>query len=198
MKAGNAKGCLQDSQFPSSERLDTIFGAITAKGERKMTVAEIILCVHNANPDCEEFVFTTATKPALTKKNRTTKAPTDFTVEVQSKFKAKLGVNYQKAVNEQLEAQGKAADFIAQKPSGKHYVNGTNWLMESDTVPGKFYVALSGFSDRTTKYLVNGVEADQAKVDDLKANYLPKPSANKPLVEWRAYGIDSIVSVFPA
>lgn len=163
-----------------------------------MNVADMILAVAEANPDCKRFRIKTATHPALTKKNRTTKEPTNFTVEVRSSFIASLGVNYAAEVNSVLEAAGKPANFEAQKPSGKHYVNGTNWLMESDTVPGKFYVALSRFEDRQTAYFIDGVEATPEQLADLKANYLPKPSSKPVLVEWKTYSVDNVTEITPA
>ena len=162
-----------------------------------MTLPEIMFAIAESNPDCRRFRFETLTRPALTKKNRTTKEPTNFVVEIKSRFTASLGVNYENEVNAVREAQGLARDFEAQKPSGKHYVNGTNWLMEADKTPGKFYAALSRFEGRETTYLIDGVPATPEQVQDLKANYLPKPGAPSP-VEWRTYSIDSIVSAVPA
>ena len=162
-----------------------------------MTPPDIMFAIAESNPDCRRFRFETLTRPALTKKNRTTKEPTNFVVEIRSRFTASLGVNYENEVNAVREAQGLARDFEAQKPSGKHYVNGTNWLMEADKTPGRFYAALSRFEGRETTYLVDGVPATPEQVEDLKANYLPKPGAPSP-VEWRTYSIDSIVSAVPA
>ena len=161
-----------------------------------MTMTEITLAIAESNPDYKRFKFETRTTPALTKKNRTTKESTKFTVEIRSKFTACLGVNYENEVNDILEEAGKPRDFEAQKPSGKHYVNGTNWLMEADKTHGKFYAALSKFEDRQTEYFIDGVLATPEQVEDLKTNYLPKPG--KPsLVEWRTYSIESIVSAVP-
>lgn len=160
-------------------------------------MTEIVFAIAESNPDCKRFRFETRTRPALTKKSRATKEPTKFTVEIRSKFTASLGVNYENEVNDLREGQGLARDFEAQKPSGKHYVNGTNWLMEADKTPGKFYAALSRFEDKTTEYLIDGVLATPEQVADLKANYLPKPGAPSP-VEWRTYSIESIVSAVPA
>ena len=162
-----------------------------------MTMPEIMFAIAESNPDCKRFKFETRTTPALTKKSRATKEPTKFTVEIRSKFTACLGVNYEDEVNDVLEEAGKPRDFEAQKPSGKHYVNGTNWLMEADKTPGKFYAALSKFEGRQTEYLIDGVPATPEQVEDLKANYLSKPG--KPsLVEWRTYSVESIVSAVPA
>lgn len=160
-----------------------------------MNVSDIILTVTESTPDCKQFKFKTCTYPKLTKKNRTTKEPTNFTVEIHSEFTASLGVNYENEVNNILEAEGKPRDFEAQKPTGKHYVNGTNWLMESDNTPGKFYVALSRFANRTTKYMIDGVEATPEQIENLKTNYLPKSNGPKPIVEWKTYSIESITSI---
>ena len=162
-----------------------------------MTMTEIVFAVSESNPDCRRFRFETSTRPKLLAKSRATKAPTDFTVEIRSSFTACLGVNYETEVNDVLESQGLTRDFESQKPSGKHYVNGTNWLMESDSAPGRFYAALCRFEDRTSEYLINGVPATPEQIEDLKANYLPKPGAKK-LVEWKTYSIESITSVTPA
>ena len=162
-----------------------------------MTLPEIMFTIAESNPDCRRFTFETLTRPALTKKNRTTKEPTNFVVEIRSRFTASLGVNYENEVNAVRESQGLARDFEAQKPSGKHYVNGTNWLMEADKTPGRFYAALSRFEGRETTYLIDGVPATPEQIEDLKANYLPKPGVPSP-VEWRTYSIDSIVSAVPA
>lgn len=127
-----------------------------------MTLPEIMFAIAESNPNCRRFRFETLTRPALTKKNRTTKEPTNFVVEIRSRFTASLGVNYENEVNDIRESQGLARDFESQKPSGKHYVNGTNWLMEADKTPGKFYAALSRFEGRETTYLIDGVPARRA------------------------------------
>ena len=64
-------------------------------------------------------------------------------------------------------------------------------------MPGKFYVALSRFSDRQTAYFINGIEATAEQLADLKVNYLPKPSNKPVLVEWKTYSADSIVEITP-
>lgn len=163
-----------------------------------MNLTEIIFAVSESNPDCKRFKFETVTHPALTKKNRTTKEPTNFTVEVRSSFIASLGVNYENEVNDKLEENGKPRDFEAQKPTGKHYINGTNWLMEADNTPGKFYAALSRFEGRKTEYFIDGVLATPEQLENLKTNYLPKSSGKPVLVEWRTYSIENIVTAVPA
>ena len=163
-----------------------------------MKLTDLVFAVQESNPNCKQFKFATVTYPKLTKKNRTTKEPTNFTVEIRSSFTASLGVNYEKEVNDKLEAEGKPRDFEAQKPSGRHYVNGSNWLMESDTTPGKFYIALSRFADRKSEYFINGVLATEWQIADLKANYLPKYNGPAPRVEWKTYSIESIVLAIAA
>lgn len=162
-----------------------------------MNLAEIMYAIAEANPDCKRFRFETVTRPKLTKKNRTTKEPTNFVVEIKSSFTASLGVNYENEVNNLLESQGLERNFEAQKPTGKHYVQGTNWLMEADNMVGKFYAALSRFENRETVYLIDGAPATAEQIEDLKLNYLPKSGAPSP-VEWRTYSIESIVSAVPA
>lgn len=163
-----------------------------------MNLTDITLAIAESNPSTKQFKFTTRTYPKLNKKNRTTKEPTTFTVEKRSEFIASVGVNYEKEINDLLESQGKPRDFNAQKAAGKHYINGTNWLMESDNKPGVFYIALSRFTNRSSKYYINGVEATPEQVADLKANYLPKSkesTSDKPVIEWLTYLIDNIISV---
>ena len=67
--------------------------------------------------------------------------------------------------------------------------------MEADNTPGKFYIALSRFANRKTVYLIDGVEASSAQLEDLRVNYLPKSSGPKPKVEWKTYSIESITSI---
>jgi hypothetical protein len=143
----------------------------------------------------KQFKFITRTRPKLNKKNRTTKEPTTFSVEIKSEFTASLGVNYQNEVNMIRESQGLSCDFEAKKAPGKHYAYGTNWLMEADNTPGKFYIALSKFENRTTTYLIDGVPATPEQIEDLKINYLPKSSSKPSPIEWKTYSIDSIESV---
>lgn len=147
--------------------------------------------------DSGRFTFETLTEPKLTKKNRTTKEPTAFKVQIKSRFTADVGLSYTEKVNEALEFLGRPADFEAQQPKGKHYVDGSSWLMQADADPEKYYVALSGVADTTRTYLIDGVPATPEQVEDLKTNYLP--TAGKPsLVPWRTYSIESITSVEPA
>ena len=163
-----------------------------------MNLTDITLAIAESNPSPKQFKFTTRTYPKLNKKNRTTKEPTTFTVEKRSEFVASVGVNYEQEINDLLESQGKPRDFNTQKAAGKHYINGTNWLMESDNKPGVFYIALSRFTDRSSKYYINGVEATPEQVEDLKTNYLPKPKESTndtPAIEWLTYLIDNIISV---
>jgi hypothetical protein len=165
-----------------------------------MTLAEVMFSIAESNPNCKKFRFVTRTIPHLNKKSRSTGKPTDFSVEKRSEFIASLGVNYENEVNDILESQGKKRNFEAQKAPGKHYVNGTNWLMESDKTPGVFYIALSRFEDRKSKYYINGVEVTPEQLDDLRENYLPKynkvnNNPDKPFVEWQTYLIENIISI---
>ena len=161
-----------------------------------MTKTEIVEAIAAlARPNGAFYGFQTRTTPRLTKKNRTTKAPTDFTVEILSSFSAMLGVNYENCVNNAKERNGEARDFVAQKPNGKHYVDGSRWLMAADKDESKFYVAVDKVGGVKRTFLINGRVATDEEVADLKENYLDKPHANPYGVTWRTYGVESIVSV---
>jgi hypothetical protein len=162
-----------------------------------MMMTEMVLKVLESNPNAKQFRFKTLTVPKLNKKSRATGEACPYVVTIESEFTASLGVNYQDEVNRTLAESGQEADFRSQKPAGKHYVNGTNWLMEADKTPGKFYVALSRFDGRTTRYLSNGTELTPEQAQDLKDNYMAKASPNAPVVEWKTYSVESIVSAEP-
>ena len=160
-----------------------------------MNTTQLNDIVAQATTPRARFLFETLTTPKLTAKNRTTKAPTTFTVQIRSRFRADLGVNYETEVNNVLAFEGKPQDFRAQAPKGKHYVSGSNWLMQADADPNKYYVALSSVSDKTTEYLIDGRTATPAEIEDLKVNYLPKQSDKPVLVPWRTYSVESIQSM---
>jgi hypothetical protein len=160
-----------------------------------MTRNAALQLIGEIRPNATQFKFTTRSTPALTKKNRTTKEPTTFTVEIRSEFIASVGVNYEDEVNDKLAAEGKPRDFVAQKPFGKHYVDNSNWLMEADGTPDKFYIALSRFSNYKTQYFIDGVLATPEQIADLKENYLPKRNGAAPIVEWKTYSLDNIVDI---
>lgn len=141
------------------------------------------------------YGFETLTYPRLTKKNRTTKAPTTFSVSIRATFSAMLGVNYENAVNNALERKGEERGFVAQKPFGKHYVNGSKWLMAADADETKHYVAVDCVGGVKKTFYINGREATDAEVADLKENYLDKPRTNANGVKWRTYSTESILSV---
>lgn len=144
------------------------------------------------------YAFVVEKMPALTKKNRTTKEATTFTVVKKSTFTAIVGANYEAEVNKTLAESGKPADFKAQKPSGRHHVEGNNYLLESDRQPNTFYLALTKFEDQKTTYYIDGRLATPEEVQDLKTNYLPKSGPSTGPVEWRTYGLESITSCVKA
>ncbi len=161
-----------------------------------MELSELIKAIEGLNRQNGAFYgFETLTRPRLTKKNRATKEPTAFTVEIKARFSAMLGVNYENAVNNALERKGGERDFVAQKPFGKHYVNGSKWLMAADADESKHYVAVDCVGGVKKTFYINGREATEAEVADLKENYLDKPKANANGVKWRTYSTESILSV---
>ena len=136
----------------------------------------------------------------MTKKSRATAEPwTKGEVTIQASFSAKLGVCYENCVNNAKERLGEARDFEAQRPRGKHYVDGSKWLMTDDATGEKFYIALDKIGGADKKIFIGDREATEEEAADLKENYFPKVSANSAAaqygVTWRTYGVDSIVSI---
>jgi hypothetical protein len=166
------------------------------KGKIKMELNELINAIESLNRKGGCFYgFETITEPKLTKKNRTTKEPTNFVVTIHATFSAMLGINYENAVNNHRERNGLERDFVAQKPFGKHYVEGSKYLMQSDKDENKYYLALDKVGGVKKIYLINGREATPEEIEDLKANYLPKVSPHPYGINWRTYGIEGIVKV---
>jgi len=163
---------------------------------KEMELNELINTIANLNRNNGAFYgFETLTTPHLTKKNRTTKEPTTFVVTIRATFSAMLGVSYENAVNNALERKGEERTFEAQKPFGKHYVGDSKWLMTDDKTESKFYLALDCVGGVKKTFYIDGREATEAEIADLKENYLDKPSANNNGVKWRTYSTESILSV---
>ena len=161
-----------------------------------MEVNDLIAAIAALNRKNGSFYgFETLTYPRLTKKNRTTKAPTTFKVSIRATFSAMLGVNYENAVNNALERKGEERDFVAQKPFGKHYVGDSRWLMAADADETKHYVAVDCVGGVKKTFYIDGREATAEEIVDLKENYLDKPRANPNGVKWRTYATESILSV---
>lgn len=146
-------------------------------------------------PNGAFYGFETITRPRLTKKSRATKKPTDFVVEIRASFSAMLGVNYENAVNNAQERAGGERDFTAQKPFGKEYVNGSKWLMTDEKTHTKFYVAMDCVGGVKKTFFIDGREATDEEIADLKENYLDRHSATPSPVKWRTYSTESILSV---
>lgn len=161
-----------------------------------MTIGELTAAVAALNRQNGAFYgFDTLTYPHLTKKSRATGAPTNFSVAIRAKFSAMLGVNYENAVNNALERRGEERDFVAQKPFGKEYVKGSRWLMTDEKTHTKFYVALDCVGGVKKTFLIDGREATEDEIADLKENYLDRPKPNANGVKWRTYSAESILSI---
>jgi len=147
------------------------------------------------------YAVVSNTTPKLTAKNRTTKAPTDFSVSIRSRFCCKLGVSYENCVKNALERQGKDPTFEAQKPFGKHFITDGDgkhnpYILQSDTDASKYYLAVDMMNSVERDYFIDGRKATAEEVENLKENYLPKPS--KPTagsVKWRTYSLESILAI---
>lgn len=157
-----------------------------------MNLNELTAVINNLNRTTGCFYgFETITFPHLTKKNRTTKEPTNFVVTIKASFSAMLGVDYTNIVREHSGNK----EFVAQKPFGKHYVGDSRWLMESNKESGKYYIAVDRIGGMKKTIFINDVEATEEQIEDLRKNYFDKPSENKYGITWRTYGINGIISV---
>lgn len=166
------------------------------QGVRKMTKTELINAIEALNRRGGAFYgFETITSPKLNKKSRATGAPFHGVVTIHATFSAMVGVNYENAVNNAKERNGEDRNFEAQKPFGKHYVEGSKYLLQADKDPSKFYIAVDKVGGMKKTFFIDGREATEAEVEDLKANFLPKPSAHPYGITWRTYGVESIISV---
>ena len=161
-----------------------------------MTKEQLIATIEGLNRKGGAFYgFETLTTPKLNKKSRATGEPCNFTVTIRATFSAMVGVNYENAVNNAKERNGEERDFEAQKPFGKHYIEGSKYILQADKNPEKFYLAVDKVGGMKKTFFINGREATEAEVEDIKANFLPKPSAHPYGITWRTYGVESIISV---
>lgn len=161
-----------------------------------MTKETLIKTIENLGRKNGSFYgFETITTPRVRKTSRATGKPANFKVQIHSTFSAMIGVNYENCVNNAKERNGEERDFTAQMPKGKHYVEGSKWLMQADKDPNKFYVAVDKVGGVKRTYLIDGRVATDEEVADLKENYLDKPSPHPYGITWRTYGVDSIVAV---
>ena len=166
-----------------------------------MTKAEIVKSINKLGKNNGAFYsFETVTTPKMTKKSRATKDPwTKGVVTIHSKFSGKLGVSYENCINNAKKRAGEVADFETSKPKGKHYVDGSKWLMASDADESKHYVAIDKVGGKTVTIMVGDRLATQEEIADLKANYFPTSSnnsvADKYGVTWRTYGVESIKAI---
>lgn len=162
-----------------------------------MTKDEVVKAVESlARQNGAFYGFETITEPKMNKKSRATGLPFEGgKVTCHSTFSAMLGVSYENAVNNERERNGEERDFSAMKPFGKHYVDGSKWLMAADKDESRFYVAMDKVGGVKKTWLCDGKEMTPEAVADLKENFLPKPSASKIKGEWRTYGVESIVAI---
>jgi len=139
--------------------------------------------------------FVTLTTPKVNKSNRTTKEKKDWgLVTIRKSFSAMVGVCYENAVNNQQERDGGERDFVAQKPYGKHYYDGSTYMLQNDNDEHKFYVSMDEIGGAKREYFRDGQPMTEAEVEELR-EYMPKPSASKIAGRWRTPSVESIVSI---
>lgn len=161
-----------------------------------MTKAELINAIEGMNRNKGAFYgFETLTKPRIRKTMADTKAPIDFVVTIHKTFSAMVGISYENAVNNAKERNGEERDFEAQKPNGKHYIEGSDYILQADKDESKFYIALDRIGATKTTYLINGRVATPEEVENLKKNVFYKTKPHPYGITWRTYGVESIISV---
>jgi len=139
--------------------------------------------------------FKTITAPKVNKSNRTTGEKKDWgVITVIKSFSAMVGVNYENAANNELERHGEARTFVAQKPVGKHYYEGSTYMMQNDNDEHKFYVSMDEIGGAKREYFRDGKPMTESEVEELR-EYMPKPSASKIAGRWRTPSVESIVSI---
>lgn len=88
---------------------------------------------------------------------------------------------YPNMVNNQRKREGLEADFVAQAPNGMHHIEGYKAILESDTIPGQYYMAIDYLKDGKTTfethYIVGGHIATQAQVDFIKSRLYVNPKS---------------------
>ena len=168
-------------------------------GVVEMTKNEVIEAVKAAAKPAGAFWgFETVTHPKMNKKSRVNAQPwSGGDVTIHASFSAKLGISYEKVINNAKQRNGEERDFVAQKPTGKHHVDGSSWLLADDKTGEKFYVAVDKVGGRDSTIFVGNRPATPEEIKDLKENFFPTVSAKtSPYgVTWRTYGVDSIVAI---
>lgn len=161
-----------------------------------MTKTELINVINGMNRNKGAFYgFETLTKPRIRKTMANTNEPITFEVTIHKTFSAMVGISYENAVNNAKERNGEERDFEAQKPKGKHYVEGSDYLLQADKDENKYYIALDRIGATKTTYLIDGREATPEEVENLKENVFYKTKPHPYGITWRTYGVESILSV---
>lgn len=167
-------------------------------GVVKMTKNEVVAIVTAAAKPAGAFWgFETITRPHMNKKSRANALPwAGGEVTIHASFSGKLGVSYENVVNNAKARAGEARDFVAVKPSGKHHVEGSSWLLADDKTGERFYVAVDKVGGKESTIFVGDRPATAEEVADLRANFFSasaKPAAYG--VTWRTYNVESIVAI---
>jgi hypothetical protein len=142
----------------------------------RVTVAELSLILQRVDGSSATFIsMVTATIPSDMRKTGNPYADKDTTVHKVSKYGAQINFNYTNAVNNQLEREGKEADFEAQMNWHKKKFDEFNGCvcskMEGDQ--RQEYLFFRNMSVERIGFAINGVEATTEQTEIIKS-FIPK------------------------
>ena len=164
-----------------------------------MTVTELINTIKSLNRNRGAmYGFETLTEVALNKcayGNRRGEKR-DFTLFVHRKFSAMVGINYENAVNNFRERNGLERDFVAQKPFGKHHIEGEEgaYILQADKNPEQYYLAVDRIGGQKARYFINGEEVAGEKLREIFEKFGKPKKADEP-VTWRTYKVEGVLKI---
>ena len=183
-----------------------------------MTVNEIINTIKSLNRNKGAFYgFETLTEVSLNKcPNGDRKGvKRDFTLYVHRTFSAMVYddvsklpnrlikkiiedyTDYENAMNNFRERNGLERDFVAQKPSGMHHIEGEEgaYILQGDRNCEQYYLALDRIGNQTAKYFINGEEVSGERLKEIFAKFGKPKKEEKEPITWRHYKVEGILKI---
>ena len=142
---------------------------------------ENIVC--NLNKGTFGVTLITVTVPKMSQTKRATKEVNPFFGRVHKcsmTTNVALGYGYENNVNLRLKRKGNEANFEAEKPNGKHWVE-YPLILASDKNPEQHYLRTTArnSSKVTVVYLIDGKPCHDTEILNQLKEWLPKPSVSK-------------------
>lgn len=140
-------------------------------------MVEILMNVENT-----PFIYLEMWTPVLMNKVMVNKLPTNpFLDRVTKITKGNfyLGSEYQKRVNNNLKKEGKPQNFVSDKPSGKHHVEGSTILLTDDRTNSVHYLHMEWFGKVppfSVEYVMDGNDPIEK---EMFQSYMVKKSSPK-------------------